>query len=346
MASSTLVKLQSIFARQMEAAAHDRAMNAETYGILQHPFVMNQYSSPADMPPSNIISPFLDTPTLKCAHELEVPPLHAQSLTEHSTPTSARWMTECHDVDQLSPNGDTHDNLDVVENSEQGNVNDDAIKDTVDISPIIPEEADGITSLNSSWYNNLNHNTTHRDASHTASTTSSISVLTGSTSITSLPSFTCGSSYEIWWNDSEVDDTKSAQMSDEEVQRQGISDLIFNTSYNLNQNISDLGLSVPHGYSNKDCPSSEQCAEARKHTSFASMIDELLIPHLRRYSISLSSGNDLANLSHPSGIMSICENMSLSGSGIFAMSEEEITYWVTEVAQWEEEEEMKENEIM
>jgi len=82
-----------------------------------------------------------------------------------------------------------------------------------------------------------------------------------------------------------------------------------------------------------------------KQSSFSSMIDELLNSRVRRRFSTASPSNHLANLSHRSGIRSICESISLSDS-IFSMSESELTHWASEVARWEEEEEMKEDCIM
>jgi len=80
--------------------------------------------------------------------------------------------------------------------------------------------------------------------------------------------------------------------------------------------------------------------------SFSSMIDELINPpHIRRHSPTANPSNHLSNLSHLSGIRSMCESISCSDS-IFSMSEALLTHWVSEVSKWEEEEDMKEDHIM
>mmetsp|Transcript_14307 Transcript_14307/g.16938 ORF Transcript_14307/g.16938 Transcript_14307/m.16938 type:complete len:91 (+) Transcript_14307:2-274(+) len=65
----------------------------------------------------------------------------------------------------------------------------------------------------------------------------------------------------------------------------------------------------------------------------------------RRHSSILSRGSacsNLTDLSLPSGRQSICENMSLSDSGIFSMNATQLADWQKEAAAWEREADMEE----
>jgi len=122
-----------------------------------------------------------------------------------------------------------------------------------------------------------------------------------------------------------------------------------NQSYTLS--LSDLQVITPKAsfltkpFNDEKSLAPEKGMELIKQSSFSSMIDELLNSRVRRRFSTPSPSNHLANLSHRSGIRSICESISLSDS-IFSMSESELTHWASEVARWEEEEEMKEDCIM
>jgi len=104
---------------------------------------------------------------------------------------------------------------------------------------------------------------------------------------------------------------------------------------------------------NDDDHNSGQVKEDGKRTSLDNTkIEDIMTPRNRRHSLMLSQrslnsvSSNLSDLSYPSGRMSILENMSLGDSGIFSMSESQLTDWQKEAADWEKEEDMKENQDM
>jgi len=132
MAASTIGRLQSILAQQLEMAALHRARESPVYDTLQHSFVLNQCNSAPYIPaaaPSSTVSPS----SVTCTDQLEeANPLHFQSPTEQPTQMSSRWMTESwtkeefalEDTDQYGINDVNHANLLNTDNVKQANVND------------------------------------------------------------------------------------------------------------------------------------------------------------------------------------------------------------------------------
>lgn len=92
----------------------------------------------------------------------------------------------------------------------------------------------------------------------------------------------------------------------------------------------------------EDDQTSKQSKEARFDMT---KLDDIMSARCRRHSSILSRGSvfsNLTDLSLPEGRMSICENMSLSDSGIFSMNATQLKDWQKEAADWEREADMEE----
>jgi len=101
------------------------------------------------------------------------------------------------------------------------------------------------------------------------------------------------------------------------------------------------------GEVNEDDLTYEEDEDASKYASLNSLkTDEIMSTRSRRLSRRNSMQSSLDDLSHMSGRMSICENMSIADSGLFSMTEAELEDWHKEATEWEMEAEIEDNRSM
>jgi len=99
------------------------------------------------------------------------------------------------------------------------------------------------------------------------------------------------------------------------------------------------------GEGNEDAYNNEEDEDVEDASLSSMKTDEIMSSRSRRRSKS-SMQSSLGDLSLMSGMISICEQMSIQDSGIFSMTEGELSEWQKEADDWEEDAKTKDNQRM
>jgi len=300
--------------------------------------------------------------------QLKVAELYPQFPREPSTRLSARWGEDyplsSEDTDQFEVNNDTSEEDEAFIHDHVGR----AFNLTTSFTPghcQANTQDRGIPQMIVSEGNNrrryekrssLKVNPKYSDAVHKYNNPSSIVSSSGATNATAK-STSDSSSTEVRF------DFKSAPILDRGLEMEKVSSLSSSLMTEEGKQSSDwtdateknssstsmtdlrnslLRASLLSCGSSLDDQTSKQSKEARFDMT---KLDDIMSARCRRHSSILSRGSvcsNLTDLSLPSGRQSICENMSLSDSGIFSMNATQLADWQKEAAAWEREADMEE----